>query len=93
MLEPVLLELGLSLDEIAEEVKALENEGHKRIMLVAGEEPQTSNIDFLEKAIARIYTTKQGCGEIRRLNVNVAPMPVDDFIALAQKAVEGKQLL
>jgi 2-iminoacetate synthase len=82
----------LSLDEIEAEVRVLENEGHKRILLVAGEEPQISNIAFLEKVIARIYATKEAHGEIRRLNVNVAPMPVTDFKRLKNTGIGTYQL-
>jgi 2-iminoacetate synthase len=82
----------LSLKEIKEEVSILEDEGHKRILLVAGEEPETSNIDFLEKTISAVYSVKEGRGEIRRLNVNVAPMPVEDFKRLKKAGIGTYQL-
>lgn len=82
----------LSLKEIEEEIKILLNEGHKRILLVAGEDPQTSGIDFLEKAISTVYSVKQGRGEIRRLNVNVAPMSVKDFKRLKKTGIGTYQL-
>lgn len=82
----------LSLKEIEEEVRVLEEEGHKRILLVAGEDPQTSKIDYLEKVISTIYATKQDRGEIRRLNVNVSPLPVKDFKRLKKSGIGTYQL-
>ena len=82
----------LSLKEIGDEVRILEDEGHKRILLVAGEEPETSNVDFLKKAIETIYATKTDRGEIRRLNVNVAPMSVSDFKKLKKTGIGTYQL-
>ena len=82
----------LSLKQIEEEVRILEEEGHKRILLVAGEDPQTSKIDYLEKVISTIYSTKQDRGEIRRLNVNVSPMSVKDFKRLKRASIGTYQL-
>lgn len=82
----------LSINEIVEEVKVLENEGHKRLLLVAGEDPLASKTAFLEKVIAEIYKTKAGRGEIRRLNVNVAPMSAGDFKRLKATGIGTYQL-
>jgi 2-iminoacetate synthase len=82
----------LTLTEIKDEVKILEDEGHKRILLVAGEDPGTSGIEFLENTIPAIYSVRHGRGEIRRLNVNVAPMPVRDFKKLKQTGIGTYQL-
>jgi 2-iminoacetate synthase len=83
---------SLSLEEIQQEVKILEAEGHKRILLVAGEDSQQANIAQLEKIIKTIYITKNGRGEIRRLNVNVAPLSVSDFIRLKRTGIGTYQL-
>lgn len=82
----------LSQHEIQDEVLALEKEGHKRILLVAGEDPRTANIDYLEQTIATIYATKIGKGEIRRLNVNAAPLSRDDFKRLKKTGIGTYQL-
>jgi 2-iminoacetate synthase len=82
----------LSTKEIKSEVKLLVKQGHKRILLVAGEDPKTANIDFLEKAIKAVYSTKVGKGEIRRLNVNVAPMSVAEFARLKNAGIGTFQL-
>lgn len=69
----------LSLPELAEEVAILENMGHKRILMVFGEHPKYANIDFIEQAIDRAYSVKTAKGEIRRINVNLAPLSFEDF--------------
>jgi 2-iminoacetate synthase len=69
----------LSMEEVKREVEILLNEGHKRILLVAGEHPKRSGIDYIEQAVATIYGTKVGNASIRRVNVNCAPLSVEDF--------------
>ena len=70
----------LSQEEIAAETKAIEELGHKRILLVAGEAyPNHNSLDYIYKAIETIYATHSGNGEIRRVNANIAPLPVEDF--------------
>ncbi len=70
---------SLSLDEIEEEARILVHQGQKRILLVAGEHPKMSAVDFIEKAIERIYKIDFNGNNIRRLNVNVAPLSLEDF--------------
>jgi 2-iminoacetate synthase len=82
----------LTLDEIKAEVRLLEKQGHKRILLVAGEDPKTANVDFLLKAIKAAYATRVGKGEIRRLNVNIAPLSVADFRRLKKSKIGTFQL-
>ena len=66
-------------EQIREEVAVLLAEGHKRLLLVAGEDPRKSSIEYLEEAISAVYGTHTEDGEIRRVNVNAAPMTVEDF--------------
>ncbi|MBN1460165.1 MAG: [FeFe] hydrogenase H-cluster radical SAM maturase HydG [Armatimonadetes bacterium] len=68
----------LTMAEIAQEVRAIEAMGHKRILLVVGESPK-SGLDYATRAVQTIYKTKEGQGEIRRVNVNMAPLSVEDF--------------
>jgi 2-iminoacetate synthase len=82
----------LTIAEIKDEVRLLEKEGHKRVLLVAGEDPKTANVGFLQKAIKAIYATRVGKGEIRRLNVNVAPLSVADFRRLKKSKIGTFQL-
>lgn len=69
----------LSQDEIAEEVITLEKQGHKRVLLVAGESYPKQGFQYVLDAIKTVYDTKIDTGEIRRVNVNVAPLTLDEF--------------
>ncbi|MFQ3549032.1 MAG: [FeFe] hydrogenase H-cluster radical SAM maturase HydG [Armatimonadota bacterium] len=69
----------LSIDEIKHETEILLKQGHKRVLLVAGEHPTQSGIDFIEKAVEAVYSVKVGNASIRRINVNCAPLSVEDF--------------
>ena len=82
----------LSLEEIRQEVVVLEGEGHKRILLVAGEDTKSAGISDLKEMIRTIYQTKNGCGEIRRVNVNVAPLSIEDFKTLKGTGIGTYQL-
>jgi 2-iminoacetate synthase len=81
----------LNLKEIAAEVRVLEQQGHKRILLEAGEDPK-AGIAYLEQAIKTIYATKYQHGEIRRLNVNAAAMSVANFRRLKKCKIGTYQL-
>lgn len=83
---------ALAIDEIGREVEALLGEGHKRLLLVAGEDPRTSNISYLEKAIEAVYAARQGKSSIRRVNINVAPMPLEHFKRLKAAKIGTYQL-
>lgn len=69
----------LSMDEIKAEVTVLENMGHKRLALECGEDPQQCTMDYLEEAIASIYSVHEGQGSIRRVNVNIAATTVENY--------------
>ncbi len=84
---------ALSQEEIAEETRLIIRQGHKRILLVAGESyPDMEGFDYVLKAIATCYATKEGPGEIRRLNVNVAPLSVEQFRDLKAAGIGTYQL-
>lgn len=68
----------LSFDELRQQVEALENKGHKRLIIVFGEHPRY-NADFIHDCVALIYRVKVGHGEIRRLNINAAPLDVEGY--------------
>lgn len=82
----------LSLSEIKKEVEYLEDQGQKRLLLIAGEDPQLSNVETLAGIIKTVYETKKDAGSIRRLNVNVAPMDVKDFRVLKKSGIGTYQL-
>jgi 2-iminoacetate synthase len=82
----------LSQEEIAEEVLALVNQGHKRLLLVAGEAYPKGDFDYVIQSIRTIYRTKSGNGEIRRVNVNLAPLTVDEFRRVKAEEIGTYQL-
>jgi 2-iminoacetate synthase len=70
--------------ELQEETRAMIRQGHKRIVLLAGE---ALGVDYILEAIKAIYATKEGNGEIRRINVEIAPMSVEDFRRLHASSI------
>jgi len=72
----------LTLDEIEEEAKFLVMQGQKRILVVFGEHPKKASIDFIGEAIERIYKIDYNGNNIRRINANIAPLSVEDFVKL-----------
>jgi 2-iminoacetate synthase len=71
---------ALTMDEIADEVRMLEREGHKRLLMLCGENHKKSSMDYFLEAIETAYaTTTEHGGEIRRINVEIAPQSVEDF--------------
>ncbi|MCS7305686.1 MAG: radical SAM protein, partial [Thermoguttaceae bacterium] len=71
----------LSPNEIQAEVRALENQGHKRLILVFGDHTWYS-ADFIAECVRLVYATRSGRGEIRRVNINAAPLDHDGFAAV-----------
>jgi len=82
----------LSEEEIRSETETLIRDGHKRVLVVAGESPRECGIDYLERAIKTIYSTKIAHGEIRRINVNVAPLHIGEFRRLKAAGIGTYQL-
>jgi 2-iminoacetate synthase len=68
----------LSDKELEREIKSLEANGHKRLILVFGEHPKY-DADFIANSVKVAYATKNGNGEIRRVNINAAPMEVNEY--------------
>jgi len=68
----------LSDDEIVKEVEALEDNGQKRLILVYGEHPDYSP-EYIAHTVKIVYSVKKGHGEIRRVNINAAPLDVEGF--------------
>lgn len=69
----------LNTEEIQEEVKILEQMGHKRLALEAGEDRVNCPLDYILNAIKVIYDTSEEMGAIRRVNVNIAATTVEDY--------------
>jgi 2-iminoacetate synthase len=68
----------LSDDELRSELVALEGQGHKRLILVWGEHPNYS-AEEMARIVRIAYSTKAGKGEIRRVNINAAPLDVEGY--------------
>jgi 2-iminoacetate synthase len=81
----------LTQEEIAEETRILIRQGHKRVLVVAGEAlPQ--GFQYILDTIKTIYSTKIGSGEIRRINVNLAPQTTERFKQLKEAGIGTFQL-
>ncbi|MEW5763027.1 MAG: [FeFe] hydrogenase H-cluster radical SAM maturase HydG, partial [Bacillota bacterium] len=76
----------LSMEELEDEVKILTSKGHKRLIVVYGEHP-VSDIDFMCRTIEKIYQTRNGRGEIRRVNVNAPPLTVEEYRQLKEVGI------
>ncbi|MDJ0766394.1 MAG: [FeFe] hydrogenase H-cluster radical SAM maturase HydG [Myxococcota bacterium] len=64
----------LNVEQIKQETTALIAQGHKRLLLVAGESEGDQGLDNIIQAIDNIYAVKTSKGEIRRINVNISPL-------------------
>ncbi len=69
----------LTQDEIREEVIALQDMGHKRLAIEAGEDPVNNPIEYILESIKTIYSIKHKNGAIRRVNVNIAATTVENY--------------
>jgi 2-iminoacetate synthase len=77
-----LVRVTLTIDEIREEVEYLVKQGQKRILLVAGEHPKQSALSYVGEAIDAIYKVNFNGNNIRRVNINTAPLSLDEFKTL-----------
>ena len=77
----------LTMDEVAQEVKILEQMGHKRLALELGEDPVNAPIDYVLECLDTIYKTQNNNGEIRRVNVNIAATTVENYKLLKEKGI------
>ena len=69
----------LTQEEIRKEVIALQDMGHKRLALEAGEDPLRNPIEYILESIQTIYSIKHKNGAIRRVNVNIAATTVENY--------------
>lgn len=83
---------SLSRAQVVREVEELVRQGHKRVLLVAGEDPSPEGFQHILDSIAAVYGVKEGNGEIRRVNVNIAPLTVEQFRRLKQADIGTYQL-
>lgn len=77
----------LSQEEIRNEVTALQDMGHKRLALEAGEDPVHNTMDYYLESIKTIYDIKHKNGAIRRVNINIAATTVDNYRLLKEAGI------
>ncbi len=84
---------ALTQEEIAKEVNILTEQGHKRILMVAGESYPVEGFDYVLRSIQTIYDSTTGkSNEIRRVNVNIAPLTLEEFKELKAADIGTYQL-
>ena len=77
----------LTQDEVRAEVIALQDMGHKRLAIEAGEDPVTNPIDYILDCIHTIYSVHHKNGDIRRVNVNIAATTVENYRKLKEAGI------
>ncbi|MDD3350768.1 MAG: [FeFe] hydrogenase H-cluster radical SAM maturase HydG [Eubacteriales bacterium] len=77
----------LTQEEIAREVVALQDMGHKRLALEAGEDPVNNPLEYILESIKTIYSINHKNGAIRRVNVNIAATTVEDYKKLKDAGI------
>src|SRR6056297_2615917 len=78
-------------DEIVQEVEALEDNGQKRLILVYGEHPDYSP-EYIAHTVKTVYGVKKGNGEIRRVNINAAPLDIDGYKVVKEAGIGTYQV-
>jgi 2-iminoacetate synthase len=82
---------SLNSHQIIREVEALEDQGQKRLILVFGEHPDYSP-SFIADAARTVYSVKKGKGEIRRVNINAAPLDIEGFRTVKEAGIGTYQI-
>jgi 2-iminoacetate synthase len=85
------LRISLNKQQIISEVEALEDQGQKRLILVFGEHPDYSP-RFIADVVRTVYAVKKGNGEIRRVNINAAPLDVEGFRIVKEAGIGTYQI-
>lgn len=78
-------------EQIKKQVKALEDVGQKRLILVYGEHPKY-DAQFIADSVKTVYGVKSGNGEIRRVNINAAPLEIEDFRIVKDSGIGTYQI-
>jgi 2-iminoacetate synthase len=77
--------------DLQREVKALEDTGHKRLILVFGEHPQY-DAEFIAQCVRDVYAVRSGPGQIRRVNINAAPLDVEGYRTVKDAGIGTYQI-
>jgi 2-iminoacetate synthase len=89
---PEVVRKALGQDEVRKETEILVAQGHKRILMVSGEAPGKTGLDYVCESIRTVYSVRTPHGNIRRVNVNIAPLDEAGFKRLAGEAIGTYQL-
>ena len=81
----------LSTDEIAKQVKALQDVGHKRLILVYGEHPKYTP-EYIAETVRQVYSIHSGKGAIRRVNINAAPLDHEGYKIVKEAGIGTYQI-
>ncbi|MDD3543453.1 MAG: radical SAM protein, partial [Petrimonas sp.] len=81
----------LSDKELVKEIEVLEDNGQKRLILVYGEHAQYSP-EFIAQTVKIAYSVKKGNGEIRRVNINAAPLDIEGFRTVKEAGIGTYQV-
>ena len=81
----------LAENEIVQQVEALEDAGHKRLILVYGEHPDYTP-EYIAESVRQVYAVKKGKGEIRRVNINAAPLNIDGYKTVKASGIGTYQI-
>ncbi len=81
----------LTMNELEKEVRSLEKLGHKRLIMVYGEHPRYSP-EFIADTVRCVYETKENGGEIRRVNINAAPLDIKGFKTVKSAGIGTYQI-
>ncbi|MCX6257245.1 MAG: [FeFe] hydrogenase H-cluster radical SAM maturase HydG [Bacteroidia bacterium] len=85
------IRMTLSDEELIREVEALEDTGQKRLILVYGEHPDYSP-EYIAHTVKVVYGVKKGNGEIRRVNINAAPLDIEGFRIVKESGIGTYQV-
>jgi 2-iminoacetate synthase len=81
----------LSQQELVKEIEALEDSGQKRLILVYGEHAEYTP-QFIAESVRTAYSVKKGNGEIRRVNINAAPLDIEGFRTVKEAGIGTYQV-
>jgi 2-iminoacetate synthase len=81
----------LTPEELRAQVLALEAAGQKRLILVFGEHPRY-DASFIAEQVRTVYSTREGHGEIRRVNINAAPMDIEGYRSIKSAGIGTYQI-
>lgn len=81
----------LNEEDIVSQVEALEDQGHKRLILVFGEHPLYTP-QFIADTVRKVYSIKKGQGSIRRVNINAAPLDIEGYKTVKEAGIGTYQI-